>query len=172
MRPKKEEYPEYYNYYINLISQEDVLNALIDTKKTTIDFISQVPIELANFAYANGKWTTKQVLMHCIDTERIISTRALRYSRGDSQKSTSFDENLYAANSHSDLRSLKDVEEEFGDKLDDLKEEASFIFILMRLLSFKNESFKSKLEKSKIEFKKNIDNNYLSLYKNTMMYYK
>lgn len=42
----------------------------------------------------------------------------------------------------------------------------------MRLLSFKNESFKSKLEKSKIEFKKNIDNNYLSLYKNTMMYYK
>ena len=113
MRPKKEEYPEYYNYYINLISQEDVLNALIDTKKTTIDFISQVPIELANFAYANGKWTTKQVLMHCIDTERIMSTRALRYSRGDSQKSTSFDENLYAANSHSDLRSLKDVEEEF-----------------------------------------------------------
>ena len=57
--------------------------------------------------------TTKQVLIHCIDTERIMATRALRFSRGDSQKSTSFDENLYAANSHADLRSLKDIEEEF-----------------------------------------------------------
>ncbi|MEI8137357.1 MAG: DinB family protein [Bacteroidota bacterium] len=113
MRPKKEEHPEYYNYYINLVSQEDVLNSLIDTKKSTVDFINTIPIELANFAYADGKWTTKQVLIHCIDTERIISTRALKFARGDSQKPLSFDENVYAANSHNDLRSLKDIKEEF-----------------------------------------------------------
>lgn len=113
MRPKKEEHPEYYNYYVDLVKQEDVVNALTETKKTSLDFIKNIPIELANYAYADGKWTTKQVLIHCIDTERIMATRALRFARGDSQKSTSFDENLYAANSHADLRSLKDIEEEF-----------------------------------------------------------
>ena len=42
-----------------------------------------------------------------------MATRALRFARGNSQKSTSFDENLYAANSHADLRSIKDIEDEF-----------------------------------------------------------
>lgn len=113
MRPKKEEHPEYYNYYVDLVKQEDVVNALTETKKTNLDFIKNIPIELANYAYADGKWTTKQVLLHCVDTERIISTRALKFARGETQKPLPFDENLYAANSHADLRSLKDIEEEF-----------------------------------------------------------
>lgn len=113
MRPKKEEHPEYYNYYIDLVKQEDVLNALIDTKKTSADFIKDIPTELANYVYQDTKWTVKQVLSHCVDTERIFSTRALSFSRGDSQKPLSFDENLYAANCHADLRSIKDIEEEF-----------------------------------------------------------
>jgi hypothetical protein len=113
MRPKKEEHPEYYNYYIDLIKQEDVLNALLDTKKTNSDFIKSIPIELANSAYADSKWTVKQVLSHCVDTERIFSTRALSFARGDSQKPLPFDENLYAANCRPDLRSIKDIEEEF-----------------------------------------------------------
>jgi hypothetical protein len=113
MRPKKEEHPEYYNYYVNLVTQEDVVNALIETKKISLDFFKNIPIELANFAYADGKWTTKQVLLHCVDTERIISTRALKFARGETQKPLPFDENLYAANSDADLRSIKDIEEEF-----------------------------------------------------------
>jgi len=113
MRPKKEEHPEYYNYYVNLVTQEDVVNALTETKKTCLDFIKNIPIELANYAYADRKWTIKQVLIHCVDTERIISTRALKFARGETQKPLSFDENLYAANSDADLRSIKDIEEEF-----------------------------------------------------------
>jgi len=114
MRPKKEEHPEYYNYYVDLVKQEDVVNALTETKKTSSDFIKNIPIELANYAYADGKWTTKQVLIHCIDTERITATRALRFARGDSQKSTSFDENLYAAAGQFNKRSLYDLLHEFS----------------------------------------------------------
>ncbi|MDO8999282.1 MAG: DinB family protein [Bacteroidota bacterium] len=113
MRPKESEHPKYYNYYIDLITQEDVLNALTESKKTTLDFIDTIPIELANYAYADLKWTVKQVLIHCVDTERIFATRALGFARGDSQKPNSYDENSYAVNSHANLRSITDISEEF-----------------------------------------------------------
>ncbi len=113
MRPKKEECPEYYIYYIGLVKQNDVLNALAETKKNNIDFIKSIPSDLEDHAYAPGKWTIKEVLIHCIDTERIFSTRALGFARGDKQTPHSYDENLYGANSNAASRTLKDILEEF-----------------------------------------------------------
>ena len=54
MRPKKEDHPEYYNYYVDLIKQEDVVNALSETKKTSLDFIKNIPVELDNQAGFNS----------------------------------------------------------------------------------------------------------------------
>ena len=113
MRPKKEDCPEYYIYYIGLIKQQDVVTALTETKKEQLNFIKSIPADLENFAYADGKWTIKEVLIHCIDTERIFSTRALTFARGDKQVPHSYDENLYGANSHAASRTLKDILEEF-----------------------------------------------------------
>ena len=113
MRPTEEQHPKYYNYYIQLISQENVLSALVENKKTSLDFIKSIPTKLEDYAYENGKWTIKQLLLHCIDTERIISTRALTFARGELQKPLSFDENLYANNSHANLRSINDIADEF-----------------------------------------------------------
>ncbi|MBA2612879.1 MAG: DinB family protein [Bacteroidetes bacterium] len=113
MRPKKEDCPEYYNYYIGLIKQQDVVSALTETKKETLDFIKSIPSALENYAYADKKWTVKEVLIHCIDTERIFSTRALSFARGDKQIPHSYDENIYGTNSHAASRTLKDILEEF-----------------------------------------------------------
>lgn len=113
MRPVKEECPEYYWYYIGLIKQNDVVGALTETKKSAVDFIKSISVNLENFAYADKKWTIKEVLIHCIDTERIFSTRALTFARGDKQVPNSYDENLYGANCNAASRTLNDIIEEF-----------------------------------------------------------
>lgn len=113
MRPVKEECPDYYWYYIGLIQQNDIVSALTETKKSQLDFIKSISSELENFAYAEGKWTIKEVLIHCIDTERIFSARALSFARGDKQVPNSYDENIYAANCNAAPRTLKDIIEEF-----------------------------------------------------------
>jgi hypothetical protein len=55
----------------------------------------------------------KEVIIHCIDTERIFSARALGFARGETQQALSYDENVYAANSETQLRSLESIREEY-----------------------------------------------------------
>lgn len=113
MRPLNEDCPEYYNYYIGLIKESTVVDALKTTQESTIALIKSINEDLANFVYAEGKWTIKQLLVHCIDTERIFSTRALCFARGETQKAISFDENSYAENSDTFNRSMDDILKEF-----------------------------------------------------------
>ncbi|MEO6305860.1 MAG: DinB family protein [Bacteroidia bacterium] len=113
MRPTKEECPEYYTYYIGLTTQNDILSALTEFKRSDLEFMKAIPAGIENFAYADGKWTVKEVLIHTIDTERIFSARSLSFARGDKQVPHSYDENLYGANSHAGSRTLKDIIEEY-----------------------------------------------------------
>lgn len=113
MRPKKEDYIAYYDYYINLISEGDIVSALESNHKETLEFIKNIPVDKAEFKYADNKWTVKQVLNHIIDTERIFSYRALRYSRGDAQTLLPYDENFYAANANLTKTDLKLLTDEF-----------------------------------------------------------
>jgi hypothetical protein len=100
MRPQKKDYISYFEYYINLIPEDDIISALKSNHQTILDFIEDIPRQKLNYFYDEGKWTVKQVINHIIDTERILSYRALRFARGDNQKVLAFDENLYAANAN------------------------------------------------------------------------
>lgn len=113
MRPQPQDHPDYYRQYVSLVKQEDVMSALDENRKMFLAFLHSIDPALENYAYAPGKWTVKQVILHCSDTERIFSTRALGYARGERQKSLPFDENAYAAAADTSLRSLKDIAWEY-----------------------------------------------------------
>jgi hypothetical protein len=100
MRPKKTDYLPYFENYINLISENDVITALKTNHQDVLDFIESIPRQKLNYFYDENKWTVKQVINHIIDSERIFGYRALRFARGDNQMNLSFDENLYAANAN------------------------------------------------------------------------
>ncbi len=100
MKPEKKDYPAYFESYINLVEEVDVIAALKANHQTTLDFIEEVPRLKWNYFYDDGKWTVKQVINHIIDTERIFAYRALRFARGDNQQPLSFDENAFAANAN------------------------------------------------------------------------
>ena len=102
----------YLTQYINLVAQEELLDAL----KHSLEFLSSLTIapfqEKENYAYAEGKWTVKEVLQHIIDTERIMAYRALRFSRMDATELPGFDENTYSDHSFANQRSMQPILEE------------------------------------------------------------
>jgi len=112
MRPEKGTYPVYYENYIPLVMQENITVALHqnwDELKKVFSFVSK---NKEDYAYADGKWTVKQMLLHLVDTERIFAYRALRFARKDPEQPLSFEENDYAAAADVSNRTLADIMEE------------------------------------------------------------
>jgi hypothetical protein len=104
--------PAYFDRYINLVDDVDILDALKKYDATWLeraDFI----FKLNDKVYAPGKWTVNDILQHIIDTERIFCYRALRFARADKTPLPGYDENHYADIAITDTRDLHDLLEEF-----------------------------------------------------------
>ena len=63
--------------------------------------------------YAPDKWSLKEVLGHLNDTERIMSYRALRISRGDTTPIEGFEQDDYVRNGPFARRALADLIEDY-----------------------------------------------------------
>ncbi|WP_395811682.1 DinB family protein [Daejeonella sp.] len=111
--PQAEEFPIFYKGYVDTVS-DDVLAELEQQIESFSALLKNVPKEKASFAYAEGKWTIKELAGHVIDTERIMAYRALRISRNDATPLPGFDENNYVSNAHFADRSLESLAEEFA----------------------------------------------------------
>jgi uncharacterized damage-inducible protein DinB len=112
--PKAGTYPGYYEPFLKLVGEKDPFKLL---KSSVLDFkalLSEVEDEKENFAYAEGKWTIKEVVSHVIDTERVLVYRAMCFARGEKNSLPGFDEEMYAKNSEAERRELIDLIHEFG----------------------------------------------------------
>lgn len=110
---QSEEYAPYYLPYIQQVREEELIEGLHNSLVIFIQFINSVPAEKLDYRYAIGKWTLKDIIQHLIDSERIFSYRALRFSRKDTVKLSSFEEDLYAEAALANNRTLKELLEEF-----------------------------------------------------------
>jgi hypothetical protein len=111
-RPSIDQYPPFYETYVKLVPEENILSALSYSMQQLKQDLSLIGIDKADYAYGPDKWTVKQLLQHAIDAERIFSYRALCISRGELQSLPGFDENAYAEIGVARNRHLKDMKEE------------------------------------------------------------
>ncbi|MCA1320627.1 DinB family protein [Bacillus tianshenii] len=111
-RPLENEYPSYYNNYLKLVPSGNLLEILEGQLTEAVTLFSGLSEEQGNLAYANGKWTLKEVIGHMIDTERIMSYRLLRISRGDKSPLAGFSEEDYAFEGKFTQRLLTELVEE------------------------------------------------------------
>ncbi len=106
LRPEKRSYPAYFEQYVELVTEENVLQAFENSLYEVQNYFRKVTPEQGEFRYAPEKWTVKEVLAHIIDTERIFNYRALCIARGEKASLMGFDENAYAANSKCENRTI------------------------------------------------------------------
>lgn len=110
-RPQTEDYPQWYSGYINLVDR-DVLEILSTQAEAFAQFVTS-NADKADYAYAPGKWTIKEMFGHIIDTERIMVFRLTCFARGEKAAIPGFDEDQYVINAHFKDRSLESLCEEF-----------------------------------------------------------
>lgn len=111
-QPQAQKTPKQYADYAALVSG-DVIELLQTQATEFTDFINSIDAK-ADYAYAPGKWTIKEMIGHIIDTERILVYRLLAISRGEQAPLPSFDEDSYVAIAHFKDRSLLSFTEEFS----------------------------------------------------------
>ncbi|WP_288243216.1 DinB family protein [uncultured Chryseobacterium sp.] len=107
------DFQKYVQRYLDLIPSDDWLEELKKTGDKTIELYAQLSKEQSLFAYAEGKWTLKELLLHLSDTERVFQYRILAFLRGDQNELPGFDEELYATQSFANERSLNSLLEEY-----------------------------------------------------------
>jgi len=107
------DFQKYIKRYLDLIPSENWLEELKKSEEKTVQIYSNLTEEQSLFAYAEAKWTLKEVLLHLSDTERIFQYRILAIARGEEKNLPGFDEENYAKNSFANERSLESLLEEF-----------------------------------------------------------
>ncbi len=97
-QPKNGSYPAFYSTYIKLVSGNDYESQLIDQTDSLLKLFQEKGKGWVEKPYAEGKWTPKEVLGHVIDTERIMTFRALCFARGERSSLPGFDQDPYVLN--------------------------------------------------------------------------
>src|SRR5438270_1125309 len=113
VRPAKTEYAAFYEKYVSLVPDEDILVSLDQQLAETLILLRGVSENHGTFRYESSKWSMKEVLGHIIDTERIMSYRALRIARNDRSPLSGFEQDDYVKNGGFDQRSVASLAREF-----------------------------------------------------------
>lgn len=107
--------PQFFDRYINLVEDVDLFEGFAKYTPERVFAETEKLIALGDRVYAEGKWTVKDILQHVIDNERIMSYRALRFSRNDKAQLPGYDEEILAANTIANNRTIDDLMEEFAE---------------------------------------------------------
>jgi hypothetical protein len=111
-RPGPSEYAPYYARYVDLVPEGDILEVLERQAHETVALLGTFGEARGDSRYAPSKWSVKEVTGHLMDVERVLSYRALRFSRNDPTPLPGFDENAFVANSSFGARALQDLADE------------------------------------------------------------
>ncbi len=103
----------YFVPYILKAKGNDLIKSLREIGNHTLRLMEELTNEQEDFAYAENKWTVKQVIRHITDAERVFAYRALRFSRKDTAPLPGFSEDAYAKNDFSANLSIKQIKDDF-----------------------------------------------------------
>ena len=123
-KPAKSEYLPYYERYISLVPDGDVVATLAAQMDDTLAMLRSLPASVATYRYAPDKWSVNEVVGHIIDSERNFAFRALRFARNDAAPVPGFEQDDYVRNATFDAYPL----EELASELESVRQSTVFLF--------------------------------------------
>lgn len=115
-KPDASEHSPYMSLYVNTTEQllaargdSNLLAVLEEQPAQLRALLSGIEPSLASFAYAPGKWTLSESLLHVADTERVFSYRLTWIARGDKTPLPGFEQNDWVPESRAGQRTLWDI---------------------------------------------------------------
>jgi hypothetical protein len=113
-RPAPEEYSSYFAPYVARVPVGGIVGVLERQVGETRALLAGLSEEEAEYAYAPGKWSIKEVVGHLSDSERVFAYRALRFARGDGAELAGFDDKEFVTAGCFGGRTLASLLEEFA----------------------------------------------------------
>ena len=114
--PTPAEHAPYYGKYVETAARDvaaldggSVIDLLTVQTVALRGLLDGVDDGFARQAYAPGKWTLAESLVHVADTERVFSYRLLRVARGDSTPLPGFEQDQWVPLSGANGRQLSDI---------------------------------------------------------------
>ena len=89
------EYAPDFQGYVDQVSENDIMAVLRGELDELDVLLGGVSAEKETYAYADGKWTIREMIGHLIDGERVFGYRALCIARGEKQNLPGFDQDDY-----------------------------------------------------------------------------
>lgn len=115
-------------YYVEMFGSQDLRQQF--SSQETVEFLETCSEHQAGYRYAPNKWSIKQIIGHITDHERIMTYRALRFSRKDTTLLPGYDQVLFVENSRFDelkldqlLNDYKNVRRATNSFIDTLSED-------------------------------------------------
>lgn len=113
-KPKAGEFPSYDDMYITPLPDDGLLlRHLKENFEAVKKLVLSLPPEKLLFAYAPGKWTIKEILVHIVDDERIYAYRALCIARNEKKELPGFEQDDYVTFSGANERDIANILEEY-----------------------------------------------------------
>lgn len=111
--PSKDEFDSYYQGYIEKVEGKQLSLTLRQQRAKMLELIDGLTEEQADYRYAPGKWSVKEVLGHLLDTERVFVYRAMSVARDEKQSLPGFDQDEYVKTGNFDQRSVESLRAEY-----------------------------------------------------------
>ncbi len=115
-KPKEGEYAKYFERYLGLVSATSYKELIHSQLEKCLTLFKEKGEEWANTPYEVNKWTPKEVLGHIIDTERIMTFRALCFARGEQAPLPGFDQDPYVLHARFGRVPVQDLLEDFQNQ--------------------------------------------------------
>ncbi len=113
-RPVVGDYAPFYQNYIDQVPVGNLLEILTENTQRFVTKLQEISNTQWDYSYQAGKWTVKEIIVHIIDTERIMSYRALRVARGDATPLPGFEQDDYVQNMNISHRQPSSIIQEFN----------------------------------------------------------
>ena len=110
---KNNEFGSFYKSYIDLCDDKDLILSLEYNLEQTVKFLTNIPAMKRSFRYEVGKWSIMELIQHLIDTERVLSYRALRFARKDKTELPGYNHDDYVTQASKQERFFEELIEEF-----------------------------------------------------------